>query len=155
ADYLLDPAGWLVGDEISRNFETLLDEYDQFSDGDSGDFGALESLRRLLERALGQSFGVLEGDTPYVPIKAYDPRDPSRIFVRASLNYSDEIYAVEPDPPARRDAEGARLAAHRPLAITARLGGVAFAIPLPMYRLLEAAATGTVASTSDLARFYG
>lgn len=155
ADYLRDPEAWPVGDETARNFERLLAEYERFSSGEQAEYTALEALRRLLERALGRSFGVLESDTPYIPVKAYDPRDPSRIFVRASLDYSDEIYKVAADPPMERDPGGARLAAHRPLALTIRLGGIGFAITLPVYRLLEAAAAGTVASTSDLERFYG
>lgn len=155
ASYLTDPDCWPVGDETARSFDKLLAEYQQFSNDDGGDYPALESLRRLLERSLGRSFGALEADTPYIPIKAYDPRDPSRIFVRASLEYDPAIYQVAVDPPLARDAAGAQLAGHRPLAVTVRLGAVEVAITLPVYRLLEAAAAGTVASTSDLARFYG
>jgi hypothetical protein len=155
AGYLQDPDAWPVGDETARDFERLLGEYERFSSGEQAEYPALEALRRLLERALGRSFGVLEADTPYIPVKAYDPRDPSRIFVRASLEYSEEIYAVATDPPIQRDPGGAHLAAHRPLVLTVRLGGIEFAITLPVYRLLEAAAVGTVASTSDLERFYG
>lgn len=155
AGYLRDPDGWRVGDETARDFEQLLAEYERFSRGEEAEYPALEALRRLLERALGRSFGVLEADTPYIPVKAYDPRDPSRIFVRASLDYNEEIYAVATDPPVERDPGGAELAAHRALALTVRLGGIEFAITLPVYRLLEAAAAGTVASTSDLERFYG
>ncbi len=155
AGFLREPDAWPIGDETARSFEELLAEYEQFSSGQDGEYPGLESLRRLLERALGRSFGVLEGETPYIPVKAYDPRDPSRIFVSASLEYDEAIYQVTADPPLKRDPEAARLAAHRPLALTVRLGGVEFAITLPVYRLLEAAAAGTVASTSDLARFYG
>jgi hypothetical protein len=107
-NYLLQPADWPVGDEISQGFERILDEYSGFSAGEDGShLPELESLTRLLEKALGRSFGVLEGDTPYVPIKAYDPRDPSRIFVRASLSYDQSnIYRVEPDPAASRAPGG-------------------------------------------------
>jgi hypothetical protein len=155
AGYLGAPDAWQIGDQTSLSFDQLLAEYEQFSRDDPGDYVALDGLRRLLERALGRSFGVLEADVPYLPIKAYDPRDPSRIFVEASLEYTPGIYEIVPDPPARRDPEGARLAAYRPLALTVELGGIEFAITLPVYRLLEAAATGTVASTADLERFYG
>jgi hypothetical protein len=155
AGFLGEPDAWPVGDETARDFEELLAEYEHFSLGQDGQYPRLESLRRLLERALGRSFGVLEGDVPYIPVKAYDPRDPSRIFVSASLEYDESIYAVAVDPPLERDPAGAHLAAHRPLALTVQLGGVAVGVTLPVYRLLVAAAAGTVASTSDLERFFG
>lgn len=155
AAYLQDPDDWPVGDETARSFEELLAEYERFSADGQGNFPALDALRRLLERALGRSFGVLEADTPYIPVKAYDPRDPSRIFVRASLDYTDPIYSVLTDPPVQRDPAGAELAAHRPLALMIQLGGIEFSVTLPVYRLLEAAAAGTVASTADLERFFG
>jgi hypothetical protein len=153
--YLDGPQAWEPGDQIARDFGELLGEYERFSQKGGGAFPALEALRELLGRAIGQSFGVLEGDRPYVPVQAYDPRDPSRIFVDASLSYDDGTYTLEADPAVRRDGEGARLAGHRPLAVTATLGGVEVTINLPVYRLLRRAEAGTVASTSDLERFYG
>lgn len=155
ASFLREPSGWQAGDLIARDFQGLLAEYEHFSREDSGPYPELEGLRRLIERALGRSFGLLEGDTPYIPVEAYDPREPSRIFVEASLHYDDGTYEVRRDPPVARDPSGAGLAGHTPLALTAKLGGVEITITLPVYRLLRAAESGTVASTADLERFYG
>lgn len=155
--YLKEPDAWAVGDETAQRFADLLAEYESFSEQGSGNYQALEDLRILLEHALGRSFGVLEEGRPYIPVKAYDPRDPSRIFVKASLDYSEtgEIYDVVKDPVITRDPDGAWLATHRPLAVTVMLGEVELPVTLPVYRLLVAAAEGTVASTADLERFYG
>ncbi len=156
ASFLRDPAAWQPGDLIAHDFHALLLEYERFSGGDAaGPYPELERLRRLIERALGRSFGLLEGDTPYVPVEAYDPREPSRVFVEASLHYDDGTYEVLPDPPVQRDPGGAELAGHTPLSLAAKLGGVEIVITTPVYRLLRAAESGTVASTADLERFYG
>jgi hypothetical protein len=153
--YLKEPAGWSVGDDPARRFGKLLSEYEDFSEKGGAGYPALDDLKALIERALGCSFGVLDGGKPYVSVKAYDPRDPSRIFVNAELRYEPEIYGVLKDPAGARDPEGAVLVGHRPLAVTVMLGGVEVAVTLPVFRLLVAAAKGTLASTADLERFYG
>lgn len=156
AQFLAEPAPWSIGDELAEEFGMLLAEYEVLSRGAEGEaFPAIEGLQRLLGRALGRSFGIFDGERPYIPVKAYDPRDPSRVFVDALLEYKEGIYQVIEDPLYARDPAGAELAAHRPLAVTVRIGGVESQISLPVYRLLKAAAKGTVASTADLERFYG
>jgi hypothetical protein len=155
AKYLMDSEGWTVGDETSRRFGDLLAEYDEFGESGGYDYPALDELRFLLERAIGCSFGVLVNGKPYVSVKAYDPRDPSLVFVSAELRHEEGIYEVPRDPARTRDTVGAYLAGHRPLAVTVVLGGMEVAITLPVFRLLVAAARGTLASTADLERFYG
>ena len=155
AAYLNEPDGWSVGDDVAQRFRNLVLEYEEFSEKGGTAYPVLADLQLLLERALGRSFGVLDAGTPYLPVKAYDPRDPSKIFVNAELRHEMGIYDVLIDPVLARDPDGAWLADHRPLAVAVTLGGVEVAVSLPVFRLLDAASRGTLASTADLEGFYG
>jgi hypothetical protein len=164
ASFLQGPDGWPVGDDVTAAYGTLLAEYDSYSRGEAGPFPNLEGLRNLLGRALARTFGLLHGATPYLPVKAYDPREPSRIFVEGTLRMEDGSYRLPPDPSRGERAAGhpadekngdAELAGHRPLAIRVQLKDVELLLTLPLYRLLRQAAAATLASTADLERFYG
>lgn len=153
AAFLRDPAGWEFRDADDVAFAAMITEYSEHAIDSDGEFPELWTLPSLLEDAIAQAFGVRQGGA-YIPVEGYDPRQSARVFVRLQLREEGGSYTTVDDPAYRRDPDGAELAGHRPLAVTVRLGGVEVAINLPTFRLLRAAAAGTVASTADLERFY-
>lgn len=165
AGFLAAPTRWRVGDDVTADFAALLDDYDGYSRDSADSYPTLEDLPGLLGTALARTFGILHGTTPYIPVKAYDPREPSRVFVNGLLRYDDGSYRVTKDPArgghAGTDdvepdkAADARLAGHQPLAVRVALAGVELTLTLPLYRLLREAERATLASTADLERFYG
>lgn len=169
AEFVRDPSSWALGGADEEAFRELLEEYREFSaSGPGAQYEQLSKLPGLLEEALAGAFGINHHEQFFIPIKAYDPRDPSRIFVRLQLEQG-ESYALLPDPVVRADRNGARWVSHRPLALTVELGGerpagdpnaalvggIEVSITLPVFRLLRRAQAGTLASTADLERFYG
>jgi hypothetical protein len=168
SEFLRTPDNWPLGGTDEEAFRALLSEYGRFSsDREAGeDYEALSQLPGLLEAALASAFGIDHHGQFFIPIKAYDPRDPSRIFVQLRLEQGDS-YALLADPVVQADADGAECVGHRALALSVELGaqisgpsaavtgGIDVAITLPMYRLLRRASAGTLASTADLERFYG
>jgi hypothetical protein len=167
ARFLTDPSRWDLRDEWGAQFDDALTGYRSYSDHPEGNFPELDVIQVALERALAATFGLRDGEMPYVAVETYDPRDPSRIFVPAELDHGTGSYDVRIDPVLSRDRDGAVLAGYRPLSITVALGGsrddappgavsggVEVDVTLPIFRLLRSAERGTVASTADLERFY-
>jgi hypothetical protein len=97
---------------------------------------------------------VVHGDA-YLPLRAYDPRDPSRVFVRVPA----ETMSPHKPRPIRNNPDGTEVAGFVALAAVVEVGTDAdraeVVIDSPTFHLLDAARSGLLPSTSDAARFHG
>lgn len=153
ARFLKQPEEWSIADPAFDAFAPLLKQYASYSRGQAIGGEDLEQFHRTLEAALASIFGVHAREVAYIPIQAYDPREPSRIYAEASLVLGD-TYDVAAHPPIARNPESDEVMAIQPLEITVNIAKVPVPINLAMFRLLHQAGHGTVASTADLERFY-
>jgi hypothetical protein len=137
--------------QLLRGYEAVVEG----SEDPAGSEGPLSKLDLVIERGLAAMLGRPASAAAYFPVKAYDPRDPSRIFVQVDVQGSMEPVAAV---TVRNNPDGASIVGYRPLAVTAALSSgdesVEITIDAPAYQMLLAAERGLLASTADTARFY-
>jgi len=153
--YLGAPGSWPLA--RSGPFELLLAGYQALLAGEQAPSEAEDVLNDLvmkLERGLADVTGTMVNEKAYLPVKTYDPRDPSRVYVRFELETDTESFRLTRAMPVRNNPEGCEVVGYRPLAVTVSLAGVEVSVDAPTYRLLDEAGLGTLPATADAERFY-
>lgn len=153
--YLSSPGSW--PSPSNGPFELLLAGYTAQLAGEQAPQEAedvLNDLAMKLERGLADVAGTTVNEKTYLPVKTYDPRDPSRVYVRFELEPDTESFRLVKAMPVRENREGCKVVGYRPLAVTVSLAGVEVSVDAPTYRLLDEAGLGTLPATADAERFY-
>jgi hypothetical protein len=107
----------------------------------------LDPLIRDLGEGLARLFGVFAEGRPFLPLRSYDARNPSRVHVGVDVDL-DTVRPV-PDLAIEKNAKAALAIGHEPLAIRLALGGEELALDLSIYRLLQAARMRGLAAPSQ------
>jgi hypothetical protein len=112
---------------------------------------------RILETlavGLARGFGRKVGADTFLPVDKPGQSHKYGVLIGANLG-SQNLLQITPDPHQEDNPVGANLLRYRPVALPVRLGRHQLEITLPIWRLLQAAAAGTLPGTNDLERFHG
>lgn len=147
-------ARWLAaeltpGPSPDEDFRAALSAFDGPPDP-AADVRIMETLAIGLARGFGRKVGA---DT-FLPVDKPGQSRKYGVLVGANLS-SQGLLEITADPHKDDNPVGAGLLRYRPLALPVRLGGHHLEITLPIWRLLQAAAGGTLPGTNDLERFHG
>jgi hypothetical protein len=103
-------------------------------------------------------FGAQASGGTYLPVRIYDAREPTRVFVQFRLTLAEAVPVL--DKPSSTNPTGTRHVGYRPMAVSLRIEqgrdgrpDAQLAVDLPSYRILSAATRG-VASSGDAERVY-
>jgi hypothetical protein len=147
-------ARWLAaqltpGPSPDEHFRAALSAFDGPPDP-AADMRILETLAVGLARGFGRKVGA---DT-FLPVDKPGQIHKYGVLVGANLS-SQNLLQITPDPHQEDNPVGANLLRYKPVALPVRLGRHQLEITLPIWRLLQAAAAGTLPGTNDLERFHG
>ncbi|MET8786171.1 hypothetical protein [Streptomyces sp. NPDC004589] len=147
-------ARWLAaqltpGPSPDEGFRAALSAFDGPPDP-AADVRIMETLAVGLARGFGRQVGA---DT-FLPVDKPGQSRTYGVLVGANLS-AQELLEITADPHQESNQVGAGLLRYRPLALPVRLGRHRLEITLPIWRLLQAAAAGTLPGTDDLERFHG
>ncbi|MFD9984464.1 hypothetical protein ACFWZJ_29230 [Streptomyces massasporeus] len=118
------------------------------------DYAADMKIMETLAIGLARGFGRKVGTDTFLPVDKPGQSRKYDVLVGANLN-SPDLLEITADPHREDNQIGADLLRYRPLGLPVRLGRHHLEITLPVWRLLQAAAAGTLPGTNDLERFHG
>jgi hypothetical protein len=140
-------ARWLVGGiqlkaEIPPGFRAAIRE-----DNSEDAWAALE----MVSHGLSRTFGVSADGYSYLPTESPGETQDFQVLVQMDLG-NDVAFRMARPRAANKD--GSQVVGLRPLTCLLKIGRSTLEFDLALYQLLEASATGAVATTIDIERFH-
>ncbi|SFQ05043.1 hypothetical protein SAMN04489713_12172 [Actinomadura madurae] len=139
-------ASWLAGKLLLQTAASTI-----FEQALGGDETAIDKVVRVTAQGIVSSFGRYVEGSYYLPTESLAQRRDSRVLVRVEL---DEMLDWQPSVPEKENPWGSEIVGLRPLTARILIGNSDMVLDLPLYELLERAASGTNAASVDIERFH-
>ncbi|XVQ11395.1 hypothetical protein ACQP1W_02115 [Spirillospora sp. CA-255316] len=124
---------------------------DEFASALRGDEGSTDEVIGVAAQGIVRSFGRFVEGNYYLPTESLAERRDCRVLVRVEL---DDFLDWGPSVPEAANPQGSEVVGLRPLTARLLIGDATMLLDLPLYELLERAASGTSAASIDIERFH-
>lgn len=119
----------------------------------SGDHDSAVKVIELVGQGLVRAFGYHAEGTDYLPTEGLAELRSTRVLAKVDLTDGQLIDLLE-SRPSERNPQGSTMVDARPLTGRLRIGQAELVLDYSLFRLLQAAAEGTVATTIDIERYH-